>query len=168
LDPQRKPRISSNLLIGIVVGVFVGVVVLGLIFANLGYLIFPNTTNGGPAITFSGYELFSGSNSSISYTSSCRGDAYLIVDISNNSPNSIQITNVTIYGSSLKQNASTLVSVSNNSCLPLSQANPSVPGNSSYEFVGYLNIGLAPLTNCYFLMQFGDGQELSHLMVAQV
>ncbi len=169
MSTDRKPRISSNLLIGLIVGIFVGLVVLGLIFANFGYLIFPtNTTTQGPGISFTGYELFSGSNSSISYTKACGGDAYLVIDMHNNTPNPIHITNVTIYGSSLKQNATTLVSVSSNSCLPIAQSNPEIPANSDYEFVGYLSISLAYLTNCNFLIQFDSGQEFSHVMVAQV
>ena len=165
---MRNAGVSSNLIAGLIVGTFVGLVVLGLILANFGYLFFPNnTTTQGPEITLSAYQLFSGSGSTVSYTSTCNGDAYLVVDMYNNTPNIIHITNVTIYGSSLPHNATTLVSVSSNSCLSLTQSSPEIPPNSDYEFVGYLTIGLQPLTNCYFLMQFDNGQQFSYLMVAQ-
>ena len=164
---MRRAGLSSNLIAGLIVGIFVALVVFGLILANFGYLFFPSNTTQGPAITFSSYQLFSGTNSTVSYTNTCSGDAYLVVDMHNNTPNNVLITNVTIYGASLPHNATTLLSVSNNSCLTLAQSNPEVPSNSDYEFVGYLTVALPPLTNCYFSMQFDNGQNLSSLMVAQ-
>ncbi|MGI0083891.1 MAG: hypothetical protein ACREBQ_02300 [Nitrososphaerales archaeon] len=165
---MRRAGLSSNLIAGLIVGSFVCLVVLGLIVANFGYLLFPNnSTTRGPGITFSAYQLFSGSSSTVSYTSTCNGDAYLVVDMHNNTPNNIHITDLTIYGSSLPHNSTTLLSVSSNSCLTLAQSNPEIPPNSDYEFVGYLTVGLQPLTNCYFSMQFDNGQQFSHLMVAQ-
>jgi hypothetical protein len=152
---------------GLIVGTFVILVVIGLLIANFGYYFFPSKTTSEPGISFSALQIFSGTNSSISYTSSCAGDAYLVVDMHNNTPNAIHVTNVTIYGPSLPQNATTLVIVSNNSCLPLSQSSPEIPPNSDYQFVGYLTISIQPFTNCYFNLQLDNGQDISQLLVAQ-
>ncbi|HKW03996.1 MAG TPA: hypothetical protein VJN71_01735 [Nitrososphaerales archaeon] len=164
---MRAPHLSSNLITALIVGTFVILVVVGLLIANFGYYFFPSNTLNEPGISFSALQIFSGTNSSISYTGSCAGDAYLVVDMHNNTPNAIHVSNVTIYGPSLPQNATTLVTVSNNSCLPLSQSSPEIPPDSDYQFVGYLTIPIQPFTNCYFNLQLDNGQNISQLLVAQ-
>ena len=169
---MRRTRlaISTDLKIGLIIGTFVGVVVLGLVIVNLGYVFFPSTTttnSQSPAISLSGITLYSGSPSTVSYNSTCQGDAIIQVYMTNNSPNILHITNATIYGSAVPHNGSALLSVSSNSCLPLSQADLALQPDSQYILNGYLNIPLALGTTCNFQIVYDNGQSFTQILIAQ-
>ena len=170
----KSSGISSNIATGLIVGSFVGLVIIGLFlfyignpFAKPGQTSSAPTTTTVAPISLSSIQLFSGSASTTSFSSSCSGDAELVVSMFNNSPNSIHITNVTIYGSSLSRNGSVLLSVQNNSCLTIAESNPTVQPYSSYELDGFLNISLRLGTTCNMFIQFDNGQNFSQTLVAQ-
>jgi hypothetical protein len=160
LRRSNRRAISSNILIGLIVGLFVGTVVVALVVTNL----LPSTP--ASQLNVQGIELFAGSPSAHSFNSTCRGDAYLELSVVNPSSSPIPIVNVTITGSTLSKSATTFVDVSNG-CLSITEANSSIPANTDFDFVGYVN---APLQfgltyNC--VVELGDGVNVSQPLLAQ-
>jgi hypothetical protein len=160
LRPGHRSAISSNLLVGLVVGLFVGGVVAALIAANF--------LPGSPSLQLNvqGLNLFAGSPSEHSFNSTCQGDAYIELSVVNPSSNPISVVNVVIYGPALAKNATSLVDVSNG-CLWISEAHPSIPANSNYDFVGYVDEPLQFGTTYNCLIELGDGVNVSQPLLAQ-
>lgn len=157
---EGKRAISSNILVGLIVGLFVGAVVVALVVVNL----FPSQQSN--ELSFQGFSLFSGSSSVQSYTSKCQGDAIFEFNVINPSQSSVKVLNIVISGSTLQHNASTLVVVSNG-CLPLSQGNPLIPPDTNYQFVGYVDTPLQFGATYSCLIELGNGQNLTQVLIAQ-
>jgi hypothetical protein len=160
---DRRAVSRSNLLTSIIVGGFVIVVIVGLV---LGYLIVPtkgSTSSSVQELSFSGITLISGAASSNSLTATCMGDAQLEIFVTNISPNTIAMTNVTIFGPKLSTNATTLVPTSN-SCLPVSENNPQIQsGANDLTILTYPSIPIPPYENWNLIIRFSDGQNLTQL-----
>ena len=157
---KKRSALSSNLITAVVVGGFVGVVVMALVWVN-----FVPAVPTANQLNFQELALFGGSQSTISLNSTCIGDAQLEVNVQNLTPNPVQIQNVTIWGSGIT-NATVLVVVSN-SCLPLSESNPAVPTGGSYQLVGYVTAPLRYTSLYNYYIGFSNGQSLNGSLIAQ-
>lgn len=160
---DRRAISRSNLITSLLVGSFVVVVVVGLV---LGYLVTPpnqSTSSSQSGLSFSGITLISGQASSNSLTTTCTGDAQLDVYVTNLSPSTITMTNVTIFASRLSTNATTLVPLSNG-CLPVSESTPEIQsGANDLVILTYPNIPIPPYENWNVIISFSDGQNLTQL-----
>jgi hypothetical protein len=159
--PKATSAFSSNLLTALLVGSFVSVVVIALVWANV--------TPGNPAGTtldFQEAALFAGNPSTRSLNAQCSGAAELEVYINNPAPYPVTIQNVTISGSNLKQNATVLLIVSN-SCLTVSESAPSVPNGGDYELDGYVTASIVPYATYHCFVYFSNGQILNQTLDAQ-
>ncbi len=160
-DKQGISR--SNLITSILVGGFVILVVAALVLA---YLVNPpnnNTPSSVQSLYFSGIVLISGSASTSSLTTPCSGDSQLALYVTNSSPNTISMTNVTLFASRLSTNATTLVRLSNG-CDPVSEDNPSIqPGSNDLSILTYPSIPVPPYTNWNVTIDFSNGQRLTQL-----
>lgn len=159
---KGKQGISrSNLITSVVVGGFVILVISALV---LTYLVNPpnqSTSSTAPSLYFSGITLISGSGSSNSLNTTCSGDSQLEVYVTNSSPNTIYMTNVTISASRLSTNATTLVPISNG-CLPVSENNPPIQsGSDDLLILTYPSIPVPPYTNWNVTVDFSNGQRLT-------
>jgi hypothetical protein len=159
---KDKPGISkSNLITSVVVGGFVILVISGLALA---YLVNPpnqGTSSTTQSLYFSGLALISGSGSSNSLNTTCSGDSNLDVYVTNSSPNTIYMTNVTISASRLSTNATTLVPL-NNGCIPVSENNPAIQAGSNDLLIEtYPSIAVPPYTNWNVTIDFSNGQRLT-------
>jgi hypothetical protein len=155
-----RGSISSNLATALILGVFVGLVIVGLVFAYA----FPGRSNvsGFSGITLSQVILYSGNQSSYSLTQTCNGDSELQITLLNNSTNTIDITNITLYGGSLSRNYTVLVPVSNG-CVPVSQSDPAIAPDASDYVVLYPSVSfpLFPPVSCLADISFSDGQNFT-------
>ncbi len=159
LSRERK-ALSSNLLTGTIVGGFVGVVVLALVWTS----IMP----GSPPSTQLAYQelaLFGGSPSVRSLNTTCGGAAQLEVYIQNPSIDNISIVNVVINGSGVN-NATALVIISN-SCLTVAESSPVVPAGGDYQLEGYINAPLRYTSTYDCYIQFSDGETINQTLIAQ-
>ena len=160
LDKRYRSGLSSNLITGTLVGGFVGVVVVALVWTAI--------TPGSPQANQLSYQelaLFGGSASTRSLNSTCGGAAQLEVYIQNPSTNNISIVNVTISGSGV-QNATALVIVSN-SCLTIAESAPTIPSGGDYQLEGYITAPLRFTTPYNCLIQFSDGESVNQTLIAQ-
>jgi hypothetical protein len=161
---KDKRAISrSSVITSGVVGGFVVLVIVGLV---LGYLLVPgggSTTTSAGSLSFSGIILISGQSSASSLNSTCMGDSSLEIYVTNTSPNTIAMTNVTIFASRLSTNATTLVPLSNG-CLPVSENNPQIQaGANDLGILTYPNVPIPPYENWNVIINFSDGQNLTQL-----
>ena len=157
---QRKRAISANLFTGLLVGGFVAVVVIALVWTN--YL---PATQQGTTLSFQELSLFGGSSSVHSYTATCGGAAQLEIYAQNPTPNPIQIESITISGSGVT-NATAYISLSN-SCLNISEAGISVPAGGDYQLEGYVSAPLAFASTYKCVVLFSNGQILNQSLIAQ-
>jgi hypothetical protein len=168
LSKRRKSAISGNLFTGLIVGGFVAVIVIALVWTN--YL---PPTQQGTQITFQELTLFGGPASMHSYTTTClgataqlqNGGAELDLYAQNPTPNPITIQNVTIYGNGV-QNATVYVALSN-SCLTISEAGVSVPAGGDYQLTAYVSESLAFASTYRCVVFFSNGQILNQSLIAQ-
>jgi hypothetical protein len=163
----HRRSISSNLAVAIIVGTFVGVVIIGLAVA---YALPPGSGGSGVfrGISISGLTLYSGPGSTSSLTHTCNvNEAQLQVYATNNSTSTIVLTNETLYGGSLSHNGTGLVPVSNG-CLPISESGAAVDaGESDFVISSFPSVDLPLGSSCYVEIQFSNGQNFTQLLVAQ-
>jgi hypothetical protein len=157
---RSKSAISGNLFTSLIVGGFVAVVAIALVWAN--YL---PATQQGTTLSFQELSLFGGPASTHSFTVACGGAAQLEIYAQNPTPNPIAIQNVTIYGNGVV-NATVYISLSN-SCLTVSEAGVSVPAGGDYQFEGYVNAPLVFLSIYTCVVTFNNGQVLNRTLIAQ-
>ncbi len=141
-------------------GIFVGLVIIGLVFA---YVIpSPAGSQGFTGITLTQVLLYGGNASVDSLTQPCSGDSQLDITLLNNSTSTITMTNITLYGGSLPKNSTVLVPVSNG-CLPVAQSDPPIASESSTQLTLYpaADFPLFPPRDCIAEIQFSDGQNFS-------
>jgi hypothetical protein len=156
----RRTAISSNLLTGTIVGGFVGLVVIALIWASV--------APGSPRSNQLAYEeiaLFGGPPSTHSLNSTCQGDAQFEVFIQNPTADNITVENVAISGSGVK-NASVFVALSN-ACLTIAESSPVVPSNGDYQLEGYASVPLRYTSTYDCFIEFSNGQILNETLIAQ-
>ena len=159
--PGKRNAISRNLFTGLIVGAFVGVVIIALVWTN--YLQVPQEE--GTQLSFQQLALFGGAASHHSLASSCLGAAQLEVYTENPTPAPVSIQSVLIYGSGV-QGATVYISLTN-ACLTLGEAGASVPAGGDYQLVGYVN-GSLVFTSVYrCIITFGNGQVLNQSLIAQ-
>lgn len=163
----KKGALSSNLVVGLILVAFVGLVIFGLVEA---YVLPPPpaSSSGFSGISVSELILYSGPGSKLSYTQSCDvNEAQLQAYVTNNSTSTINLTNETFYGGYLTQNATALVPVSSG-CLPISQSVASISaGQDDLVISSYPDVNLPLGSSCYVNIQFSNGQILTQLLVAQ-
>lgn len=156
----RKRGISGNLFTSLIVGGFVAVIVIALVWTN--YL---PATQQGTSLSFQELSLFGGAASVHSYTVACGGAAQLEIYAQNPTPNPIQIESVTISGSGVT-NATVYIAVSN-SCLNISEAGISVPAGGDYQLEGYVSAPIAFASTFRCVVIFSNGQVLNQTLIAQ-
>lgn len=169
LPKRRNGAISGNLFTGLIVGGFVAVVVIALVWSN--YL---PPTQQGTTLSFQELTLFGGPASTHSYTSIClgataqlqNGGAEFELYAQNPTPNPITIQNVTISGNGVV-NATVYVAATSNSCLTLSEAGVSVPAGGDYQLDGYVSSPIAFAATYTCVVTFGNGQVLDQSLIAQ-
>ncbi|GEM_PF-2460605 len=166
---SRRDGVSSNLATALIVGSFVGLVIIALVFA---YSPFdhsgPSQCGGGESTTpicITSIQLYSGSPSNIESRQNCTGDAQIVVEGENLSNNTYHVSKVVITGGSSHVNATALVPVSN-SCLTLKDANPAIPPGF-FSFVGYISQPLVFGQEYNYSISFDDGQVQSGALIAQ-
>ena len=152
--------VSSNLLTGTIVGGFVGLVVIALVWTSIA----PATTQN-PQLSYEELALFGGSASTRSLNSTCGGAAQLEVYVQNPSANNITIVNITISGNGVT-NATALVIVSN-SCLTVAESSPVITAGGDYQLEGYINAPLRYTSTYECYIQFSDGEILNQTLIAQ-
>jgi hypothetical protein len=162
-----QSALSSNLIVGLILIAFVGLVIAGLVVAY----ILPSpapTSSGFSGITVSELILYSGPGSKLSYNQGCNvNEASLQVYVTNNSTSTINLTNETFYGGYLSHNATALVPVSSG-CLPIAQSiAPITAGQDDLVISSYPDVNLPLGSSCYVNIQFSNGQNLTQLLVAQ-
>lgn len=168
LSKRRNSAISGNLFTGLIVGGFVAVIVIALVWTN--YL---PPTQQGTQLTFQELTLFGGPASTHSYTATClgataqlqNGGAELDLYAQNPTPNPITIQNVTVYGNGV-QNATVYVALSN-SCLTVSEAGVSVSAGGDYQLTAYVSEPLAFASTYRCVVYFSNGQILNQSLIAQ-
>ena len=168
LSKRRKRAISGNLFTSLIVGGFVAVIIIALVWTN--YL---PPTQQGTQITFQELTLFGGPASTHSYTTTClgataqlqNGGAELDLYAQNPTPNPITIQSVTIYGNGV-QNATVYVALSN-SCLTISEAGVSIPAGGDYQLTAYVSEPLAFASTYICVVLFSNGQILNQSLIAQ-
>jgi len=156
----QQSAISSNLLTGTIVGGFVGLVVIALIWASV--------APGSPRSNQLAYEeiaLFGGPPSTHSLNSTCQGDAQFEVFIQNPTADNVTIENVTISGSGVK-NAAVFIALSN-ACLTISESSPVIPGNRDFQLEGYASVPLRYTSTYDCFIKFSNGQVLNETLIAQ-
>jgi hypothetical protein len=163
---QRK-SISSNLAVGLILGVFVGLVVISLV------VVYILPSGSSPAshfsgVSLSGITLYSGPGSTESYSQGCNvNEAQLEIYASNNSSSTVNLANVTFYGGSLSRNGTGLVPVSSG-CLPISQSPaPVSSGSDDLAIDSYPSVPMPLGTSCNVLLNFNNGQNFTQLVIAQ-
>lgn len=157
---SKRRALSSNLFTGLIVGGFVGVVVIALAWTN--YL---PTSQQSNQLSFQQFALFGGPASMHSYNATCAGAAQLELSAQNPTPNPITLQNITISGSGVT-NATIYIALSN-SCITISEAGVSIPAGADYQLVGYVNQKLAFASTYRCLVIFGNGQILNQSLIAQ-
>jgi hypothetical protein len=157
----KREGISGNLFTGLIVGAFVGIVIIALVWTN--YLQVPQQQ--GTQLSFQQLALFGGSASQHSLTNGCSGAAQLEVYAQNPTPAPVTIQSVLVYGSGV-QGATVYISLTN-ACLTISEAGVSVPAGGDYQLVGYVNQSLAFTSVYTCVITFGNGQVLNDSVIAQ-
>jgi hypothetical protein len=160
IPSSRQSAISSNLLTGTIVGGFVALVVIALIWSSV--------APGSPQSNQLAYEeiaLFGGPASAHSLNSTCQGDAQFEVFIQNPTGDNITIENVTISGSGVR-NATVFVALSN-ACLTISESSPVIPTSGDYQLEGYVDVPLRYTSTYDCFIQFSNGQTLNQTLIAQ-
>jgi hypothetical protein len=161
--PARPRRaISSNLLTGTIVGGFVGIVVIALIWTS-GMTSGPNAQS--TQLSFDELALFGGSPSVHSLNSTCGGGAQIEVSIQNPSSENVTVQNIVIYGSGVS-NATAYMIVSN-SCLTIQEASPLVVSGGDYLLEGYVNAPIKYTASYVIDITFSNGQNLNQTVLAQ-
>jgi len=167
---KETSAISSTFVATLVVGIFVGLVAIGLYYAYFGSTGLSAQCQSGSnsEICLSSIQLYSGSPSSISNSQNCTGDATLVVEGENlSNSTAFHLTSAVVYGGTLNGNVTTLVSVPPNSCLELSQTNPEIPPASYFTFVGYVTKGLLVDSSYKYSIAFDSGLEQNGTIIAQ-
>jgi len=160
---RYRSAISSNVLIGTVVGGFVGIVVIALVWTS--------TTSAAPSpqqstqLSFNEIALFGGSPSVRSLNSTCKGGAQLEVAIQNPTNENITIQNVTIYGSGVR-NATAFIIVSN-SCLTIAETSPLIVSGGDFVLEGFVNAPVKYTSSYDCWIKFSNGQILNETIIAQ-
>lgn len=157
---RSRSAVSSNLITGTIVGGFVGLVVIALVWTAI--------APSPPPATQLGYEelsLFGGSPSVRSLNSTCGGGAQLEVYIQNPTLNNISIVNVVINGSGVN-NATALVIVSN-SCLTVAESAPLIQAGGDYQLEGYVTAPLRYTASYDCVIRFSDGETVNQTLIAQ-
>lgn len=157
---SKRRAVSSNLFTGLIVGGFVSVVIIALVWTNS----IP-ATQQGTTLSFQQLVLFGGSASTHSFTNSCSGGAQLELYVQNPSPSQITIQGISIYGGGV-QNATVYVALKN-ACLNLVEAGVSVPAGGSYQLVGFVSEPLLFASTYRCVVTFGNGQILNQSLIAQ-
>ena len=168
LSKRRRSGISGNLFTSLIVGGFVGVVVIALVWS---YYLPP--VQQSRQLSFQSLTLFGGPASTHSYTTTClgataqlqNGGAELDLYAQNPTPAPITIQNVTISGNGV-QNATVYIALSN-SCLTISEAGVSVPAGGDYQLVSYVSAPLAFASTYRCVVFFSNGQILNQSLIAQ-
>ena len=155
----KQSGISGNLITGLIVGAFVAVVEIALVWTN--YMQAPQGTD----LSFQELSLFGGAASSHSLTSQCSGAAELQVYAQNPTPSPITIQSVEINGNGV-HNATVFISLSNG-CLTIGEAGASVPAGGDYQLLGYVNESLAFASVYQCEIMFSNGQVLNQSLIAQ-
>jgi hypothetical protein len=156
----KRSAISSNLLTGSVVGGFVTLVVIALVWASL--------APGSPQSNQLAYEeaaLFGGPPSTHSLNSTCQGDAQFEVFIQNPTGDNITVENVTITGSGVR-NATVFVALSN-ACLTIAESSPVIPAGGDYQLEGYADVPLRYTSTYDCFLEFSNGQIFNQTLIAQ-
>jgi len=157
---SKRRAISSNLLTGTIVGGFVGVVIIALVWTGF--------SPGSPQSNQIAYEeiaLFGGPASAHSLNSTCQGDAQFEVFMQNPTGSNITIQNVIISGSGVK-NATIFIALSN-ACLTLSESAPVIPAGGDYQLEGYADVPLRYTSAYDCFIEFSTGQTLNQTLIAQ-
>jgi len=160
LSQRRKGAISNNLFTGLIVGVFVGVVVIALVWTN-----FLPASQQSTQLSFQELALFGGLASTHSYNVTCAGAAQLELYAQNPTPDPITIQSVTIYGNGV-QSATVYIALTN-SCLTISEVGVSVPAGGDYQLLGYVNEQLTFASTYRCVVIFSNGQILNQSLIAQ-
>jgi hypothetical protein len=147
------------------VGGFVILVVVGLVISYIGPLP-KSSSNTKQSLYFSQISLISGSASSASLNMTCKGDSQLDIYVTNTSPNTIYMINVTISSSGHGANSAVLIPLSNG-CLPVSEDNPAIqPGSNDLEIITYPSVLIHPYTSWNVTVDFSNGQKITQLSLA--
>jgi hypothetical protein len=157
---RRRGAVSSNIFTGAVVGGFVAVVIIALVWTS-----FAQAPQQETQLSFQELTLFGGAASNHSFTNSCNGASELQMYAQNPTPAPISILGVTIYGDGV-ENATVYISLSN-ACLTISEAGVSVPAGGDYQLVGYVNEPLAFTSTYRCIVTFSNGQVLNQTLIAQ-
>jgi hypothetical protein len=168
LSKRGVSKISGNLFTALIVGLFVGVIIIALVWTN-----FLPATQQGTTVNFQELTLYGGPASMHSYTATClgataqlqNGGAELDLYAQNPTPNPISLQSVTIYGNGV-QNATIYIALSN-SCLTISEAGVSVPAGGDYQLSGYVSEPLAFASVYRCVVVFSNGQILNQSLIAQ-
>ncbi len=157
---KANSALSSNLKVGLIVGTFVGVVVIALALS----VMLPPASQGS-SVSLQSISLFSGSASAHSFTTSCQGDAKFEIYFENPTSQPIGVSQTVVYGGPILRNDSVLLSGSN-SCLYVSEVNPQL-GQGSTFFDGYVNGSLAFGTVYDYTIVLSNGQVFNGTLIAQ-
>jgi hypothetical protein len=153
---------KSNAVTLLIVGVFVGIVVVSLVvtYAPLGTSETTPTTTNDP-ITISGLTLTSGSASYESLNKTCGEYASLQISVTNDSPNIYYLSSVTIIEYHSSKNNGTVLTPASNGCLPVSETNPEVPqGADDVLIQTYPNVTVGFPSIWNVTINFSNGQSV--------
>ena len=163
---KNGSAISTNLLTAVIVVSFVTVVGVALVLSFL-----PSSSTGcGSSVAsnyvcLTGLTLYSGNPSVLSTTQSCQGFAELEISGYNQSPNSVRVTNITIYQTSGAE-GSALVSGSD-SCLSYIYNSEPIAAQSDFDLYAYLNVTIGASSNWNAFISFDSGQNVTQLLAAE-
>jgi hypothetical protein len=161
-----RSAISTNLLTAVIVISFVAVVTVALVLSFL-----PSSSSGcgttvpSNFVCLTGLVLYSGDKSVASTNQSCEGFAQLEISGYNQSPNSVQVTNITVYQSSASMTGSALIGGSN-SCLDFVYNSQPLTAQSDFDLEVYLNVTIGTGSNWNAFVSFDNGQNLTQLLAA--
>jgi hypothetical protein len=167
---RSKLALSTNIVTAAIVGTFVGIVIIALVFVNLPSAS-PNTTSncGGVesgAICLTSIQLYSGSKSEVTLSQNCTGDAQLVIHGTNLSTEMSNITKISIVSVGSPGEYATVLVAGSNSCLTLGDATPSIP-SGFFSFYGYADEPITYLQTYNYSLTFGDGQVFGGELIAQ-
>ncbi len=158
---RQDAAISSNLLTGTIVGGFVGIVVLALVWTSMGGV----TPSTQMQLSFNEFALFGGSLSTHSLNSTCGGGAQLEVSIQNPTNENVTVENAVISGSGV--NNATVYLIISNSCLTIQEASPVISSRGDYLLEGYVNAPIKYTASYVVFIQFSNGQNVTQSVLAQ-
>jgi hypothetical protein len=145
---------------GVLVGGFVTVVVIALVWANVA-----PASPQGTQLTLEEAALFGGNPSARSTNTTCQGAAQLELYIQNPAPYPVTIQNITITGSGA--NSATVLVIVSNSCLTVAESAPSIPAGGDYQLEGYVTAPIAYLGTYRCDIDFSNGQIFNQSLIAQ-